>query len=147
MTEKNFKSTIFAILFIATHLINTPANAQFKCEIKGKTSFQDTPCDTAAKSSKLIDWSGAAPSPAVATPGIANCQAALSTQGFFDPGSVQILSTTKAGMEVITYADVPTTAKKFMLMVNAKNRYGGYVGAKAYTCYTSEDENRVLSFR
>jgi hypothetical protein len=141
------KSGIFTIIFIATQAINTPATAQFKCEAKGKTSFQDTPCETTAKSSKLIDWSGAAPTPTSATPGAATCQAALSTQGFFDPGSVQILSTTKAGMEVITYADVPTTAKKFILMVNAKNRYGGYVGAKAYTCYTSEDEKRILSFR
>lgn len=147
MTEKNFKNIIFAILFIAIQSINTPAIAQFKCEIKGKTSFQDTPCDNTEKSSKLIDWSATAPAATTATPGATLCQASLSTQGFFDPGSVQISSTTKIGMEVITYADVPTVAKKFILMVNAKNRYGGYVGEKPYTCHTSEDEKRVLSFR
>ena len=135
------------MLFIATQAINITAKAQFKCEIKGAISFQDTPCDNTAKSSKVNDWSGASKAPASATPGVATCQAALSAQGFFDPSSVQILSTTKAGTEVITYADAPTVAKKFMLMVNAKNRYGGYVGAKAYTCHTSEDELRVLSFR
>lgn len=137
---------VFGIVLIALLAINTPAMAQFKCEIKGQTTFQDTPCDNAAKSSKLVDWSGAASKPAAATPGIATCQAALATQGFFDPSSVQILGTTKAGFDVIFYANVPTTAKKFLLMVNAKNRYGAYVGAKPYTCYTSEDETRVLKF-
>lgn len=147
MTEKNFKISIFAIIFIAIQVINTPAIAQFKCETKGKTSFQDTPCDTTSKTSKLIDWSAAPQAPATASPGAALCQAALSTQGFFDPGSIQISSTTKIGMDVITYADVPTLAKKFILMVNAKNRYGGYVGEKPYTCHTSEDEKRILAFR
>lgn len=134
------------IVLIALCAINMPAMAQFKCETKGQTTFQDTPCDTASKSSKLIDWSGGPSTPAAATPGIAACQAALATQGFFDPSSVKILGTTKAGFDVIFYTNVPTTAKKFLLMVNAKNRYGAYVGAKPYTCYTSEDEMRVLKF-
>lgn len=134
------------IFLVAVCAISTAAAAQFKCETKGKFTFQDTPCDNTEKSSKLIDWTRAAPGPTAATPGVATCQAALATQGFFDPGSVQILSTTKAGSDVITYANVPIVAKKFLLMVNAKNRYGGYVGAKPYTCYTSEDEQRVLRF-
>lgn len=139
---------LFTSILIALLAINMPAIAQFKCETKGKTSFQDTPCETTAQSSKLKDWSGAAPGPAAATPGIATCQAALlSSQGFFDPGSVQIHSTTKAGTEVITYAGAPIIARKFTMMVNAKNRYGGYVGIKAYSCFTSEDEMRLLAIK
>lgn len=33
------------------------------------------------------------------------------------------------------------------LLVNAKNSYGGYTGAKAYTCQLSPDGKSVLSVR
>jgi nitrogen fixation protein FixH len=35
-------------------------------------------------------------------------------------------------------------AYQMVIMVNAKNSYGGYVGAKPYICYLAQNDKSVL---
>jgi hypothetical protein len=64
--------------------------------------------------------------------------------GFKDPDSVRIGEATGGKMEVIDYADRRMPARKYTVMINARNGYGAYGGAKPLTCFTSEDGRRIL---
>lgn len=46
------------IILIAICAINTPALAQFKCELKGKSTYQDMPCSDKGEAIKLMPGSG-----------------------------------------------------------------------------------------
>lgn len=63
---------------------------------------------------------------------------------FRDPDSVRIAEPSGGKMEVIDYANVRMAARKYVVMVDARNGYGAYGGARPLTCYTSEDGRRIL---
>jgi hypothetical protein len=65
---------------------------------------------------------------------------------FKDPESIRVMSLTGPEFEAIDYANTRLLAYKFTLMVNSKNVQGGYTGARPYTCWTSEDRQRVLKY-
>ncbi len=54
------------------------------------------------------------------------------------------MDVTKAGAEAIQYAGKAVAARKYHLTINTKNSRGAYTGERAYACYLSEDERRVL---
>lgn len=49
---------MFRIILIALCAINTPAMAQFKCDVGGKSTYQDMPCASKGESIKLTPGSG-----------------------------------------------------------------------------------------
>lgn len=63
---------------------------------------------------------------------------------FRDPDSVRIGAASGGKMEVIDYADRRMPARKYTVMINARNGYGAYDGARPLTCFTSEDGRRIL---
>ena len=64
---------------------------------------------------------------------------------FKDPDSVKIESVTRTPRwELIEVGAQKVAVKVFYLWVNAKNSYGGYTGAKMYSCYVSEGSGKVL---
>ena len=65
---------------------------------------------------------------------------------FKDPESVRVTSLTGPGFEAIDYANTRVLAYKFTLMVNSKGEKGGYTGERRYTCWTSEDRQRILQY-
>lgn len=62
-----------------------------------------------------------------------------------DPDSAKVEFVSASESEVIRYAGEPIVARKYSVLMNAKNSYGAYTGAKAYSCYLSEDRTRILS--
>jgi hypothetical protein len=65
---------------------------------------------------------------------------------FREPESVRVTSLSGPGFEAIDYAGTRLLAYKFTLMVNSKGEKGGYTGARPFTCWTSEDRQRILQY-
>jgi hypothetical protein len=66
---------------------------------------------------------------------------------FRDPDSIKVVHISEGKAEVIDYANTRLVAFRFDVMINSKNQYGAYGGARTYQCYTSEDRRRVLDYR
>lgn len=118
-----------------------PAHAQalYRC---GNT-YSQTPCAPDAAPARISG--GAAPDAASATGGAEVCATdGVARLGLPDPESTRIRAVTRAGTEVIRYADQSVAARRYNLTLNTKNHSGGYVGERVYACFLSEDERRVL---
>ena len=66
---------------------------------------------------------------------------------FRDPDSVKVVSVSQGTFEVISSMDRRIAAVKHTVLVNSKGPQGGYAGARAYQCWTSEDRQRVLDYK
>jgi hypothetical protein len=62
---------------------------------------------------------------------------------FKDPDSVKIEGA--SFNKLSSYENAP--AKSYLMTINAKNSFGGYVGKKVYECVVTLDEKRVLAIR
>jgi len=122
-------------------LLPVPSMAQqvYRC---GNT-FSQTPCAGGAASAPLSREAAADPAPVVQGKELC-ASAGLRLLGLPDPDSTRIESLVRADAQVIQYAGQPIVARKYRMVINAKNTYGAYEGARAYACYLSEDERRVL---
>jgi len=63
---------------------------------------------------------------------------------FPDPESVKVESISRGTPEIIEYAGAKLMARRYDLKVNARNGYGGYTGAQNFSCFASEDNQRIL---
>jgi hypothetical protein len=62
-----------------------------------------------------------------------------------DPASARIELVTKDSIVDVTGLDGKVQpAQKYSLLVNAKNSFGAYTGAKPYRCLLTVDERRVI---
>jgi len=61
-----------------------------------------------------------------------------------DPASAKIEGVGKPEGTTVKVGLQPIAAKKYPVLLNAKNSYGAYAGAKLYYCYLSIDDQRVL---
>ena len=130
-----------AIIFIAlcARVSSTQAQNIHKC---GNT-YSQTPCAPDAAPARIS--ADAAPEQAPGASGKDLCASeGVAQLRFPDPESTRIQSIAKSGAEVIQYAGKPIAARKYNLMLNTKNPAGAYTGDRAYVCYLSEDERRVL---
>lgn len=136
-----------AIAFLALMFVCSVANAQlYKCTQNGQTTYADAPCGQSAAPVKT--WSnGSAQNSSQLSPtgdGEKVCATdGVSALSLRDPESARV-KVTGGRMVVIRWLDQPTTARSYILSVNAKNAYGGYTGEDNFFCYTSEDGRRLL---
>jgi len=135
-------NTRFLAALAACLLMPLPTLAQqvYRC---GNT-FSQVPCAAGAASARVSPAAGPADADTLAQGKELCASAGLRLLGLPDPESARIESLVKADAEVIQYAGQPIVARKYRMVVNAKNAYGAYEGARAYACYLSEDEHRVL---
>jgi hypothetical protein len=63
---------------------------------------------------------------------------------FRDPDSIKVVHVSEGKAEV---AGTRLVAFRFDVMINSKNEYGAYAGARTYQCFTSEDRRRVLDYK
>jgi hypothetical protein len=66
---------------------------------------------------------------------------------FREPDSIKVVHVSEGKPEIIDYAGTRLLAFRFDVMINSKNPYGAYGGARTYQCFTSEDRRRVLDYR
>jgi hypothetical protein len=61
-----------------------------------------------------------------------------------DPESAKFGNVLRMGAELDSQHGVPTPSVWYMVMVNAKNSYGGYTGSKSFICVFSTDEKKFM---
>jgi hypothetical protein len=67
---------------------------------------------------------------------------------FTDPESVRVVSISPTGTAAeFEVAGTKVIALRYSMSINAKNEYGGYVGARAFSCYVSRASGQVLGIR
>ena len=66
---------------------------------------------------------------------------------FRDPDSIKVVHISEPKAEVIDYAGTRLVGFRFDVMINSKNEFGAYAGARTYQCFTSEDRRRVLDYK
>jgi len=134
----------FPILFTASLLACTAsafAQQMYKC---GST-YSQTPCGPDASVKAMS--SGAAPDGAPGASGYDLC--AMSARSFHagpEPETARIQPAGARTSEVIQYAGKPMASFRYDLTIDSKNSAGIYSGARAYSCWLSEDQRRVLQF-
>lgn len=104
-------------------------------------SYSNMPCENA----KQLNVEDAKPvdSNAAHSAEIDRCIAYLKV-GLFDPDSAKVAYAFPAGGGLVDVAGQKIYAKKYLVGINAKNRYGGYVGTKVMSCFVSEATGKVL---
>lgn len=133
--------TRLLLTMIATCLAAGTAGAQtlYRC---GNT-YSQTPCAASAASARIT--ANAVPDASPGSAGQELCASeGVAQLAFPDPDSTRVRTITKVGTEVIQYAGKPIAARRYNLLINTKNAQGAYTGDRAYLCYLSEDERRVL---
>ena len=117
------------------------AQTTYRC---GNT-FSQVPCEKNATAMPIPMPSKSAPQPPQGPKGRELCKAAVPRMlTLKDPYSAVVEVAETPRIAAITYANTPMMAKEYLVTVNAKNSYGGYVGAKPYFCYLSQNETNVL---
>lgn len=140
------------LILVSACLAGTSAHAQFKCVgADGAVAFQQSPCPGDAKATALKLPQRAAAKlikdSSVIDRVLATCRAGIPKQaGFFDPESIRFGDPSGAVAEVEMRLDDGSYRKAWRLFVpiNAKNRFGGYVGETLLTCYTDREAQGVI---
>lgn len=142
------KTVVIAFVFA---LLCAQASAQYRCNVNGRVVYQDRSCvlyppagsSQPAKAQDVQATGGTANDPI--SIGKESCKnRAPDWVVWKDPSSVVIGGVYGGKTEIIYIGGSPVQARVFVVGVNAKNSYGGYVGEKSIICYTSFDGNRVL---
>mgnify|MGYP002393494312 CR=1 FL=1 len=138
--------------FLMLALICSSAAAQaYRCKgPTGQTLIQDKPCDQRRSDSMPVP--GASPQNDLpqATGGPVELGQQLCREGvpkrrgWFDSDSLKLGGVSGGEMTTIQIGASSVPARTYYVMVNGKNRFGGYVGEKMVPCYTSVDGNRIL---
>lgn len=63
-----------------------------------------------------------------------------------EPATARIVPLGARRTEAIQYAGTALAAHRYDLSIDAKNEAGMYIGPRAYSCWVSEDQRRVLQF-
>lgn len=139
MTRTMCASAWVAASLVLVGLPAAQAQSLYRC---GNT-FSQTPCAADAASARVSG--SAAPDAAPAAPGGTVCaNEGVAQMRFPDPESTRVLAVRKAGTEVIQYAGKPMAARRYNVIFNTRGANGAYLGERAFACYLSEDERRVL---
>ncbi len=131
-----------AVVF-AVALACGSAHAQYKCTgADGKVTFQQAPC---AGGTPLRPTANGAEPPRIG--GKALCEMyARKTSFFKDPESIRLVLVGYAGARTVAIGGHVVVSRSYSLLINGKNSYGAYGGETLYTCFLSQDEQRVLQF-
>jgi hypothetical protein len=115
------------------------AHALYRC----KNTYSQIPCAADATAAKIHKDINA--TPASESRGRDLCVSAIPQKIELEDAEgvkAEVLGASESA--VITYANQPMVAKRYLMTVNAKNSSGVYTGKRPYFCFLSEDENRVL---
>jgi hypothetical protein len=135
--------TLLAVALILTSQAH--AQALYKCTdaTTGATTYSQTQCPEARVD--VIEVQSTAPTPLASNQDLAQRCTQSTLVEFKDPDSVQILAVGRLTAEVIDYANTRLIANVLPIQINARNSYGGYVGATWYKCYISQNDKKVLA--
>lgn len=129
-----------AVAFALAHTCH--AQQMYRC---GNT-YSQKPCATDAKPVQLHSDAAADRSPGLK--GYDLCAAtAPSRVDTPEPETAVVQPLGPRKFEVIKFADQPLATHRFDLSVNVKTTYGVRSGPQAYSCWTSEDEAKILQFQ
>lgn len=119
------------------------AGGLYKCkDANGQTVYSQTQCP--GVDNQAVVLSSTRPATGPNTDEIV--QRCVAHGGFKDPGSVKILSVGAMGAEMVTdnATGTPYVAAKLPILLNGKNSYGAYAGARVYNCYLSRSDMSVV---
>lgn len=114
----------------------------------GAVTYQDAPCATAAQPEKLrfLDRQTSQVHTERTNKMAEACvQYIRNAQVWKDRASLQIDPPVRGQFTTIVKDGKTQAVVQYLTTVNAKNSYGGYVGAKPAVCYVNAAETRVLS--
>jgi hypothetical protein len=63
-----------------------------------------------------------------------------------DPAALRVVSTSPGRSEVIQYSGQPVVARRYELRVSMVSPAGVWLPARSYSCFLSEDQQRILKF-
>lgn len=138
----------FATLLLLAALIPTISFAQNRCVVSGKVVIQDDPCPGTRRSESmpltydpLLETANKAMGNTEAIEiGMLTCRReGPKSQPWKDPDSVKVGKVAGGKMVTIGTARQKAAVRAFVVMVNAKNSFGGYTGDKPLFCYTTPD--------
>jgi hypothetical protein len=116
------------------------AGTVYKCG----NSYSNMPCESGKQQKELtVNDAPQLGSKEVANAETERCISYIRAT-LFDPDSAKFASSFRAGGGLVEVAGQKIYAKKYLVLVNAKNRYGGYTGAKLLGCFVSESTGQVL---
>jgi hypothetical protein len=127
--------TILSAVVLFALAYDAYAATVYKCG----NNYSNVPCDNA----KTLDVGDAKPINSANNAETDECIMHLKVS-LFDPDSAKVQYAFRAGGGLIDVAGQKIYAKKYLIGINAKNRYGGYVGTKLFSCYVSEATGHVL---
>lgn len=134
------------LLFLVAAAMANSLHAQHRCLIDGKTVIQEQPCQGVRRSESLpITYdplletaNKAAGNTEAIEIGILTCRRQTpKSQAWLDPDSVKVGHVAGGKMVAIGPRGRQAAVRAFVVMINAKNSFGGYVGEKPYFCYTT----------
>ncbi len=119
---------------------NISAQSVYKCG----SSYSQSPCGTSSEKLQIQGVQRQAGS-GEQSRGSRLCSEAVPARILLkDPASAKIEGVGKPEGTTVKVGLQPIAAKKYPVLLNAKNSYGAYAGAKLYYCYLSIDDQRVL---
>ncbi|HEY4083547.1 MAG TPA: hypothetical protein VGM81_22900 [Burkholderiaceae bacterium] len=135
--------SIVALALFGALAVPACAQQMYKC---GST-YSQTPCASDAELKRARPDAVADKPASVGPIGYELCaSSAPHMVGSPEPESARVQRMGEVHTDVINYAGKSVAARRYDLSVDFKTTYGVYSGPRAYSCWISEDERRVLQF-
>jgi len=126
---------------MAAFAISVAAQPMYRC---GST-YSQTPCDPTAKATRT--FADVLPDRPAGSQAGATCAAqAIQLLNVPDPAALRVLSTSESRAEVIQYSGQPVVALRYDLNISTVSSAGVWLAARPYSCFLSEDQQRILKF-
>ena len=134
---------------------STTADTDWPVELTRRIAYPDKPSSNSkierlykAAQKEISDFGALTPPPAARVDANKTLCLEHAKRGLFDPMSAQITPVIRSEAAEVT-TDTGNTkylaVVAYTTTVNAKNRYGAYVGAKHFVCYFDLKEDRLLT--
>lgn len=109
------------------------------------STYSQTPCGPTATATRT--FSDIAADKAAGPQAGAACAAqAPQVLNVPDPSGLRVLSTSASRAEVIQYSGQPVVALRYDLSISTVSAAGVWLAARPYSCFLSEDQQRILKF-
>jgi len=131
---------IAVLLAMAALPAPAPAQQMYRC---GST-YSQTPCGPTATATRT--FSDVPPDKAAGSQGAACAAQAPQLLNVPDPAALRVVSTSASRAEVIQYSGQPVVALRYDLSISTVSPAGVWLAARAYSCFLSEDQQRILKF-
>lgn len=109
------------------------------------STYSQTPCGPEATATRTFADT-VADRPAGSQAGAACATHAPQVLNVPDPTALRVVSTSASRAEVIQYSGQPVVALRYDLSISTVSPAGVWLAARPYTCFLSEDQQRILRF-